>query len=152
MQQGFLPIGPAHSLPESSSAPRPGSTFPIRAFCTSSQKRRPDFSGSFSFPAPAAFSVGFFLYSVSTSCPVSKVTHTGSTGFHQPADFRIPEKGICNLLFLHVFISLFYRCSLAFLLHEFCFYRDENRASHIYFFLFASDITLGSRTYFQVNF
>jgi hypothetical protein len=36
--------------------------------------------------------------------------------------------------------------------YEFRFYRDKNRAPHIYLFLLASNITLGSRAYFHVDF
>lgn len=123
------------------------STSLMRAFYISSQKRRPDLSGSFSFPVPAAFLSAY----CSVTCPISKTTQRRYC-FHQLADFRMLQKR--DLQFsLFVFIqSLFYRFSLAFLLHKFRFYRDENRASHIYLFLFASDIALGSRTYFQVNF
>jgi hypothetical protein len=70
------------------------------------------------------------------------------------------EKGLCSvkfsllLFFLAAAQILFYRSQefCFYRSHKFRFYRCENWTSHVYFFLFTRDITLGDRAYFHVDF
>jgi hypothetical protein len=121
---------------------------------------RQHFSGNFSSPVQATLSSVFpsTLFSIlcpttfPISCSVSKVIQTGSQVSISRLAPNILKKGFARfefsllLFFLAAARILFYR------LQEFCFYRCENWTSHVYFFLFTRDITLGDRAYFHVDF